>query len=92
MTSPFDHITLDKAALARAAEEYRRNLTAQAKQFSPPLTTMPPMYGATVAPSLTEADVRRIVREELDTRSPAPSVLDVTPEDVRAWLPGGLCR
>lgn len=90
MTSPFDHITLDKAALARAAEEYRRNLAAQAKQFSPPLTTMPPMYGATVAPSLTEADVRRIVREEMEAAR--PSVLNVTPEDVRAWLPGGLCR
>lgn len=88
MNNPFDHITLDKAALARASEEYKRNLAAQASRLSTdwPLTTMPPMYGGTVAPSLTEADVRRIVREELEAVRPAPSVLDVTPEDVKRWM------
>ena len=50
---------------------------------------LPPPYASAM---LTEADVRRIVREEMDAANPPPSVLDVTPEDVRAWLPGGLCR
>ncbi len=63
--------------------------------YAPPA----PAYGralcpcgcGTSIPGLTEADVRRIVREEMEAARPVPSVLDVTPEDVRVWLPGGRC-
>lgn len=84
--SPFDRLTLDKAALASASEEYRRNLAAQADRLPTdwPLTTMAPGYGTTPAPGLTEEGVRRIVREELDR---PPSLLAVTAEDVRRFCP-----
>ena len=36
--------------------------------------------------TMGEADIRRIVREEIEARFPPPSVLDVTPEEVRHWM------
>jgi hypothetical protein len=75
--------TLDADALRKA---FARDLAASAERLSTdwPLTTMPP--APPYAPGLTEADVRRIVREEMEAARPKPSVLDVTPEDVRRWI------
>ena len=88
MHNLFDHITLDKVALGRLTEEFRRSMEAQTARLSTdwPLTTMAPGYGMGTAPGLTEADVRRIVREELEAAKPGP--LDVTPDDVKRWAPG----
>lgn len=91
--SPFDTARIDPVKLRTLGDEMAKAIASETSAIKDQwLATMAPGYGSTFAPSLTEADVRRIVREELDARFPAPSVLDVTPEDVRAWLPGGLCR
>lgn len=54
------------------------------------IATMPPAYAPPTypAPSVTEADIRRIVREEIDARFPPASVLAVSAEDVRRLCPG----
>jgi hypothetical protein len=75
----FSTATLDADAM-RIGEAMAKNIASMGVR---PGAYLPPPYAA---PALTEADVRRIVREEMETARPVPSVLDVTPEDVRRWL------
>lgn len=65
------------------AQELREQLRNQQR-----LGAIPPVYGTPPTPTLTEADVRRIVREEMESSRPVPSVIDVTPEEVRRWTGG----
>jgi hypothetical protein len=84
-SDPFVNVTIDPAKLGQLMAEEIRKLPRERTDW--PLTTMPPDYGY-APPSLTEADVRRIVREEMEAAKPGP--LDVSAEDVRRYLPRGL--
>lgn len=81
--------TLDADALARATAEMFRAQATESPMNPWPYVSPSPAYIPPIAPSLTEADVRRLVREEIEASRPVPSVLDVTPEDVKRWLPRG---
>jgi hypothetical protein len=80
---------LTPEAQRKLVDEVKRSLASAPPPFGAwPLTTQPDPFPVYAPPQLTEADVRRIVIEELDARKPGP--LDVSAEDVRRWLPRGL--
>jgi hypothetical protein len=82
-----NHDTIHLGEATRAALVRELQKSANRPPVTPSLLTTMPDYGY-APPSLTEADVRRIVAEELDARRPGP--LDVSAEDIRRYLPRGL--
>jgi hypothetical protein len=77
--------TLTPEAQRKLVDEVKRSLASAPPPFGTwPLTTQPDPFPVYAPPSLTEADVRRIVAEEIEARRPGP--LDVSAEDIRRYL------